>query len=91
MKRFYVAYLLALLVCFVLEMMNIVSFRLLISGIVGLLLLIQLVTRVPFLSHDYATLREMEQLASEQRSVMSWKTFIALLLPLIVYQLIAIL
>lgn len=72
-----------LTICFALELLQLLSLRSFIAAAIGVLLLVQLVTKIPFLSHDLASMRDVEQLAKEQEknSVMSWKVFMMLLAP----------
>lgn len=92
MKRFYyLGYLVVLTVCLVLELLQLLSLRSFVAAAIELLLLVQLVTKIPFPGHDLASMHDVEQLASEQERnpVMSWKEFLMLLAPLVFYYIAA--
>lgn len=92
MKRFYyLGYVLILAVCLALELLHLVFLRSFITKAIGLLLLIQLFTKIPFISHELASVRDVELLAKEQErnTGTSWKDFLMLLIPLAIYYIVS--
>lgn len=85
-KIIFSIYLILLGCLYVMNQLHLILINGYINYAIGILLIVMLITKVPFLSHNLSSSKDIEHLSEEQENheFMDFKTFFILLIPLII-------